>query len=47
MRREGATHVLDVAARGIYPQERIDQLSAQRRQNFFRRGTGSNHSRLA
>ena len=36
------TNVLQTAARGVYPLERIDALDAQRRRRFFLRGTGPN-----
>ena len=36
------TTVLQVAARGVYPVERIDALDAARKRRFFQRGTGAN-----
>ncbi|GAB3093789.1 CheR family methyltransferase [Lysobacter terrae] len=36
------TNVLQTAARGVYPLERIDGLDAQRKRRFFQRGTGPN-----
>jgi chemotaxis protein methyltransferase CheR len=36
------TNVLETAARGIYPIERIEALDAQRKRRFFLRGTGPN-----
>ncbi|MBU8976780.1 MULTISPECIES: CheR family methyltransferase [unclassified Lysobacter] len=36
------THVLQTAARGVYPVERINALSLQRRRQFFQRGNGAN-----
>jgi chemotaxis protein methyltransferase CheR len=36
------TAVLETAARGVYPVERIADLSAERRHRFFQRGTGPN-----
>jgi len=36
------TNVLATAAAGVYPIERIEQLSTQRRQRFFQRGSGPN-----
>ncbi|HTN67734.1 MAG TPA: CheR family methyltransferase [Burkholderiaceae bacterium] len=35
------TNVLAVAARGVYPIERLDKLSAERKKRFFLRGTGA------
>ncbi len=35
------TNVLETAARGVYPLERIRQLDESRRRRFFRRGVGS------
>jgi chemotaxis protein methyltransferase CheR len=35
------TQVLETAARGIYPLERIESLSAERRRRFFLKGAGS------
>lgn len=34
------THVLDVAARGIYPVERVAALDNERARTFFQRGSG-------
>jgi chemotaxis protein methyltransferase CheR len=36
------TSVLQVAARGVYPLERIAALDAQRKRRFFQRGSGPN-----
>jgi len=36
------TQVLETAARGVYPLDRITALSDQRRKRFFQRGTGAN-----
>ena len=36
------TNVLQTAARGVYPIERIDALEAQRKRSFFQRGSGAN-----
>lgn len=36
------TNVLQTAKRGIYPIERIDALDAQRKRQFFQRGSGPN-----
>jgi chemotaxis protein methyltransferase CheR len=36
------TNVLQTAARGVYPVERINSLSLQRRRQFFQRGNGAN-----
>lgn len=36
------TNVLQTAARGVYPIERIDGLDVQRRRRFFQRGSGPN-----
>ena len=36
------TQVLATAAAGVYPLERIDALSPERRRRFFLRGTGAN-----
>lgn len=36
------TSVLETAARGVYPLERIDALDAQRKRGFFQRGSGPN-----
>jgi chemotaxis protein methyltransferase CheR len=36
------TQVLEFACRGVYPMERVEQLSQERLQKFFLRGTGSN-----
>ncbi|MFC4727293.1 CheR family methyltransferase [Coralloluteibacterium thermophilus] len=36
------TQVLQTAARGVYPLERIKGLSAERQRRFFQRGTGAN-----
>ncbi|GHA84427.1 CheR family methyltransferase [Cognatilysobacter bugurensis] len=36
------TGVLETAARGVYPFERISSLSPQRQRAFFQRGTGPN-----
>lgn len=35
------TQVLETAACGIYPMERLDKLSAQRRSRYFRKGIGA------
>lgn len=34
------THVLQIAARGVYPIERIDAIDASRKRAFFQRGSG-------
>lgn len=36
------TNVLETAANGVYPEERLDKLSDERCKRFFQRGTGSN-----
>ncbi|MFI4979449.1 MAG: CheR family methyltransferase [Nevskiales bacterium] len=36
------TQVLDTAERGIYPLERIEGISPERRRKFFRKGQGAN-----
>lgn len=36
------TQVLETAARGIYPVERIESLSGERKRRFFMRGNGPN-----
>lgn len=36
------TNVLTTAARGVYPMERVERLSDERRRKFFLRGTGAN-----
>jgi chemotaxis protein methyltransferase CheR len=36
------TNVLAVAKRGVYPIERLDKVSDERRRRFFRRGIGAN-----
>ncbi len=36
------TQVLEFARRGVYPMERVEQLSRERLQKFFLRGTGRN-----
>lgn len=36
------TNVLQTAARGVYPVDRINTLSLQRRRQFFQRGSGDN-----
>jgi len=36
-----ATHVLNTAERGVYPLERIEKLSPERKKRFFLRGTGA------
>jgi chemotaxis protein methyltransferase CheR len=36
------TQVLEFGARGIYPMDRVDKMSAARLKRFFRRGTGAN-----
>ncbi|MDR3416702.1 MAG: CheR family methyltransferase [Nevskia sp.] len=36
------TNVLDTGSRGVYPLERLDKLSLERRRRFFLRGTGQN-----
>jgi len=36
------TTVLQTAARGVYPLERVDALDAQRKRAFFQRGSGPN-----
>ncbi len=35
------TNVLAIAARGVYPIERLDKLSAERKKRFFLKGTGA------
>ncbi|MGB6055481.1 MAG: CheR family methyltransferase [Burkholderiaceae bacterium] len=35
------THVLATAERGVYPMERIEKLSPERRKRFFLKGTGA------
>ena len=35
------TNVLETASRGVYPLERIEKLSDERRRKFFRKGGGS------
>ena len=35
------TNVLVIAARGVYPIERLDKLSAERKKRFFLKGTGA------
>lgn len=35
------THVLATAARGVYPLERIEKLSEERKKRFFLKGTGA------
>lgn len=40
------THVLETAANGVYPLERIGSIDLQRRRRFFQRGTGP-HAGLA
>lgn len=35
------TNVLATASRGVYPYERVSKLSAERRKNFFQKGTGA------
>ncbi|WP_158984449.1 CheR family methyltransferase [Lysobacter panacisoli] len=37
------TNVLQTGARGVYPVERINTLSLQRRRQFFQRGSGANN----
>lgn len=34
------TNVLNIAAKGVYPYERVSKLSAQRRKTFFQKGKG-------
>lgn len=34
------TNVLATAARGVYPVDRVNKMSAERRKHFFQRGTG-------
>jgi len=36
------TNVLETAAHGVYPLDRIDKLSDKQRRMFFQKGTGSN-----
>ena len=36
------THVLETAASGIYPLDRIDKISLAQKKRFFRRGAGQN-----
>ncbi|MEQ1439301.1 CheR family methyltransferase [Fontimonas sp. SYSU GA230001] len=36
------TQVLSIAERGVYPMERIERLSAERRKKFFLKGHGAN-----
>lgn len=36
------TQVLATAERGVYPLDRLEKLSAERKRQFFRRGSGSN-----
>jgi len=36
------THVIDKARRGVYPAERIDNLSEAQRRHYFQRGSGVN-----
>ncbi|HZP13882.1 MAG TPA: CheR family methyltransferase [Nevskiaceae bacterium] len=35
------TNVLDVGARGVYPIERLEKMSDERKRKFFRRGRGA------
>jgi chemotaxis protein methyltransferase CheR len=35
------TNVLDIAAKGVYPLDRVDKLSPERLSRFFLRGTGA------
>ena len=40
------TNVLTVARNGIYPVDRIDKLSSERRRRFFLKGTGSQEGQV-
>ncbi|WP_292999765.1 CheR family methyltransferase [Nevskia sp.] len=40
------TNVLDTAAAGVYPEERIEKLSEAQKRRFFRRGSGANAGRV-
>jgi chemotaxis protein methyltransferase CheR len=38
--------VLATAERGVYPLERIERLSTERKRSFFQRGTGANSGKV-
>lgn len=40
------TNVLDTAAAGVYPEERIEKLSEAQKRRFFRRGSGANAGKV-
>ena len=40
------TQVLATAERGVYPLERIERLSTERKRSFFQRGTGANSGKV-
>ena len=40
------TNVLETAAAGVYPEERIEKLSEAQKRRFFRRGSGANAGRV-
>lgn len=40
------TQVLATAERGVYPLERIERLSSERKRSFFQRGTGANSGKI-
>ena len=40
------TAVLATAERGVYPLERVERLSSERKRTFFQRGTGSNAGKV-
>lgn len=40
------TQVLATAERGVYPLERIERLSTERKRSFFQRGTGTNSGKV-
>jgi chemotaxis protein methyltransferase CheR len=40
------TQVLATAERGVYPIERVERLSAERKRSFFQRGTGANAGKV-
>jgi chemotaxis protein methyltransferase CheR len=40
------TAVLATAERGVYPLERVERLSAERKRRFFQRGTGANAGKV-